>query len=298
MSYQPRQPAHSRFFTLRGLQAHCLEWGQAGEGDAPTLVLAHGWMDVAASYQFLVDALSQPRHVLALDWRGFGRTQVPATDHYWFLDYVADLDALLDCVSPNAPVDLLGHSMGGNVVMTFAGARPQRVRRLINLEGFGLPRTQPEQAPKRIGDWLDDLKRPQALKSYSKRSEVAQRLQANNPRLAADRADWLAGQWAAEGDDGRWHVQADPAHKRSSPLLYRVEEHLALWSAIRVPLLFVEGDLTELAQWWGQRYSKAECHERLNSVPQVQREVLAGAGHMLHHDQPQVLAALLERFLG
>jgi pimeloyl-ACP methyl ester carboxylesterase len=254
-------------------------------------------MDVAASYQFLVDALTTPRHVVALDWRGFGRTEGPTTDSYWFLDYVADLDALLNELSPHAAVDLLGHSMGGNVVMTYAGARPERVRRLINLEGFGLPRTQPEQAPKRIADWLDDLAKPQQFKSYARREEVAQRLQGNNPRLANDKARWLASHWAAESADGRWHLRADAAHKRTSPLLYRVEENLALWAAIQAPLLFVEGDLTELAQWWGQRYGKTEFHERLSVVPKVQRELILGAGHMLHHDQPQALAALLEQFL-
>ena len=59
--------------------------------------------------------------MLAPDWRGFGRSAAPGVDSYWFPDYVADLDALLDRISPDAPVDLVGHSMGGNVVMSYAG---------------------------------------------------------------------------------------------------------------------------------------------------------------------------------
>uniref|UniRef100_UPI002362DFF1 alpha/beta fold hydrolase n=3 Tax=Pseudomonadota TaxID=1224 RepID=UPI002362DFF1 len=80
----------------------------------PPLVLLHGWMDVGASFQFVVDALAGDREVIALDWRGFGLSEASGAGCYWFPDYLADLDALLDAVSPSAPVDLLGHSMGGN----------------------------------------------------------------------------------------------------------------------------------------------------------------------------------------
>ncbi len=302
-SYAPLRQAHSLFLPLRGLRQHAWQWGDRSLATAarPSLVMVHGWADVGASFQFLVDALSacedSPRHIIALDWRGFGQSQSSGSDAYWFVDYLGDLDALIDNVSPDGPVDLLGHSMGGNVVMSYAGARPARVRRLINLEGFGLPRTQPDKAPKRLTEWLDDLKKPQAFKGFDTVAAVAERLRANNPRLSADKANWLAPQWAQPQADGRWHVLCDPAHKRVNPMLYRVEEILATWAAITAPTLWVEGELTEMTQWWGQRYSKAEFHERLNVVPQVQRETLAACGHMLHHDQPQALARLLSRFL-
>jgi pimeloyl-ACP methyl ester carboxylesterase len=194
-------------------------------------------------------------------------------------------------------VDLVGHSMGGNVAMSYAGVRPQRIRRLVNLEGFGMPRTEPHQAPKRLATWLDELKTPHALRDYASLGEVAERLRRNNPRLAADKAAWLAPHWAARRDDGRWHILGDPAHRRVNPILYRVDEILATWSRIEAPLLWVEGDATDTSVWWGHRYSKAEFHERLAVVPRVQREVLADCGHMLHHDQPAALAAHLAAFL-
>jgi pimeloyl-ACP methyl ester carboxylesterase len=299
MPYTPRLEARSDFIALRHCRYHCLQWGDARKrcDKRPTLVLLHGWMDVAASYQFLVDALPGPRHVLAADWRGFGLSTAPQTDSYWFSDCIGDLDALLDAISPDAPVDLLGHSMGGNVVMAYAGARPQRVRRLINLEGFGMPRTVARQAPARLAQWLDELKQPQQLKPYASLEAVAKRLQQNNPLLSEDKAAWLAGHWAAQQPDGAWHLLADAAHKRVSPVLYRVEEHLALWAAIQAPLLWVEGDRSDTRQWWGRRYGKPEFHERLNSVRQVRRETLSPAGHMLHHDQPEALARLIEDFL-
>ena len=143
--YQPHRAASSRFITVRGLRHHVLTWGDTAHATPtrPPLVMLHGWMDVAASFQFVVDALPSERHVIAFDWRGFGLTDTPAGDTYWIPDYVGDLDGVLDLLLPDQPVDLLGHSMGGNVVMLYAGLRPARIRKLVNLEGFGMPRTDP-----------------------------------------------------------------------------------------------------------------------------------------------------------
>jgi pimeloyl-ACP methyl ester carboxylesterase len=305
--YALRRKPSSRHATLRGLPHHLLTWGDPSQATAerPPLVLMHGWMDVAASFQFVVDALAaregETRCIVAADWRGFGLSAAPAADSYWFPDYLADLDALLDHVSPAAPVDLLGHSMGGNVVMSYAGLRPERVRRLVNLEGFGMPRTQPEQAPRRLLQWLDELKQPATLRPYDSVQAVAERLMKNNPLLPADKAAWLAPHWSRQstgpGGDGRWHILADPAHKRVNPVLYQVDEVLATWRLIQAPLLWVEGDQTDITKWWGQRYPRSDFEARLAVVPQAQRARLSPCGHMLHHDQPEALAEHLLAFL-
>jgi pimeloyl-ACP methyl ester carboxylesterase len=254
-------------------------------------------MDVAASFQFVVDALPDERHVVALDWRGFGETvPPPATDSYAFADYLGDLDALVDHLSPSAPVDLLGHSMGGNVAMIYAGVRPGRVRRLVNLEGFGMPATTPAMAPKRYRQWLDELKAPATLRDYASLDEVAARLVKTNPLLAPDKAAWLARQWARPTAGGRWALRADPAHKRVNPVLYQVDEVLECWRAIAAPVLWVDGDRTDTSIWWGKRYPRSEFDARLAVVRNLRRERLAPAGHMLHHDQPEALAALLADF--
>ena len=294
--YPVQRPSRSEFVPIRNHQYHVRIWG-APSPDVPPLVMVHGWMDVGASFQFVVDALKRDRCVIAPDWRGYGHTTGPATDNYWFPDYLADLDFLLDHYAPNQSVDLLGHSMGGNVAMVYAGVRPARIRRLINLEGFGMPATVPKQAPMRLVQWLDELKTPLAFNPYRNLDAVAHRLMKNNPRLSADKAAWLAPHWSREGSDGQWHIQGDPAHKRVNPQLYRVEEILETWKLISAPLLWVEGAMTDTAKWWGQRYTVAEFHERLSVVPQAQREVLQDCGHMLHHDQPEALADLLAAFL-
>jgi pimeloyl-ACP methyl ester carboxylesterase len=306
MSYVPQRPARGEQLPLRQLNVHVNCWGQPAPGSVP-LVLVHGWMDVGASYQFMVDALSADfadrRLIIAPDWRGFGQTTLAAPcDHYVFADYLGDLDALIDHYAPDGqPVDLLGHSMGGNVVMQYAGARPARIRRLVNLEGFGMPASRPAQAPRRLTQWLDELKQLRqgeiSLKTYPDADAVARRLTKTNPRLPADKAAWLARQWARPGADGQWRILGDAAHKIVNPSLFRVDEMLALYAAITAPVLVIEGSDDSLSQWWKGRYSLDEFHERLKAVPVLSRQVLPDSGHMLHHDQPERLARALEAFL-
>ena len=300
--YTARRAARSLFVPVRGLRCHLLAWGDASMVtlERPPLLLMHGWMDVAASFQFMVDALATERYVLAADWRGFGLSDAAGSDGYWFADYLGDLDALLDHPEiglAGQPIDLLGHSMGGNVVMLYAGIRPERIRRLVNLEGFGMPATVPAQAPKRYRQWLDELKEPAQLRPYASVAEVAQRLRKTNPLLSEDKAAWLAPHWSRQDADGRWQILADPAHKRVNPLLYHVDEVLACWQQITAPLLWVEGDRTDTEKWWGHRYPRSEFDARLATVARVERHVLSPAGHMLHHDQPEALAQRLETFL-
>ena len=302
--YTPRRPSTSRFEPIRGLRCHLRCWGDAGlvTPERPPLVMVHGWMDMGASFQFVVDALAAAegfdRFVFAPDWRGFGLSQAPAADSYWFPDYLADLDAILDRLAPAGAVDLVGHSMGGNVAMHYAGVRPRRVRRLVNLEGFGMPATRPTQAPQRLAQWLDELKAPQQLRPYASLDDVAARLMANDPLLPADKAAWLAPHWARPAAGGGFELQADPVHKRVNPVLYQVDEVLETWKLITAPLLWAEGDQTDTDKWWGHRYSRAEFHQRLAVVPgPVRKLVLSPCGHMLHHVQPEALARALADFL-
>jgi pimeloyl-ACP methyl ester carboxylesterase len=298
--YSVKKPSRSEFIPIRKHQYHVHVWGTPRPGVTP-LVMVHGWMDVGASFQFVVDALAHDRYVIAPDWRGYGHTTGPDTDNYWLADYLADLDFLLDHYSPNAQIDLLGHSMGGNVVMLYGGVRPERIRRLINLEGFGMPATVPTQAPARYAKWMDGLKSLQRgeldLRAYPEVGGVARRLMKTNPRLSQDKADWLAQHWAAPNAQGQWQILGDPAHKIVNAHLYQVEEAKACYARISAPLLAVEASSNEMGNWYKGGYTLEQYHERLKVVPNVQVKVIQDAGHMLHHDQPAQLAAMVEAFL-
>ncbi len=298
--YQAKKAPRSEFVPIRNLKYHVLVWGNPAPGKVP-LVMVHGWMDVAASYQFMVDAFSQDHYVIAPDWRGYGLTESPPADNYWFPDYLADLDFLIDHYSPDAPVNLVGHSMGGNVAMLYSGSRPQRIRRLVNLEGFGMAATRPSQAPTRYAKWMDELK------AFHRGETGAQALWVGCRRRAAPHEDQqaadpgqgrLAGQhWARQDADGMWRILGDPAHKITNAQLYRVDEVLEIYKSIAAPTLAVEASDDSLSQWWQGKYTLAEYHERLRSVPNVRTAVVEDAGHMLHHDQPEQLARLIEDFL-
>ncbi|WCM91674.1 alpha/beta hydrolase [Acidovorax sp. NCPPB 2350] len=307
--YQPARAPRSERLPIRTLDYHVRVW----EGDtarasaAPPLVMLHGWMDVGASWQFVVDAFGDAfaaaRRIVAPDWRGFGLSMPPAPcDHYPFADYLADLDRLLDHYAPGQPVDLVGHSMGGNVAMAYAGVRPQRIRRLVNLEGFGLPAAAPDKAPERYAQWLDELRDfgqdGSDLKPYGSADAVAERLMKTNPRLDRARAGWLARQWARPDAGGAWRILGDAAHKLVSPQLYRVEETLALYARIAAPVLSVEASDDSLGLWWSGRYSLDDYHARLRHVPDCRTGHVQDAGHMLHHDQPAAVARLIEDFVG
>ncbi|MFZ7336026.1 alpha/beta fold hydrolase, partial [Comamonas jiangduensis] len=184
--------------------------------------------------------------------------------------------------------------------MLYAGARPQRIRRLVNLEGFGLPATQPTQAPQRIAKWLDELKALHAqemeLKTYDSVQAVAARLQKTNRRLGMDKALWLAHEWAAPNAQGRWAILGDAAHKVVNPQLFRVDEALAHYAAITAPVLAMEATEDSLGQWWKAQYSMEEYHQRLQAIAQCRVAQVDDAGHMLHHDQPAIVAQLMEDF--
>ena len=284
--------SESLFLPIRGLRYHVRHWSAAG---APKMVLLHGWMDVSASFQFVVDALGRDWDVYAPDWRGYGLTDWAKADSYWFPDYLADLDFLLEKIDSEKPVDLVGHSMGGHVAGLFAGVRPGRVAKFVNLEGFGLSATRPEQAPKRYARWLDELRVPPRLRPYESFAALADRLQGNNPRLSRQRAEFLARHWGQEAQGKGVTLRGDPAHKIVNPVLYRHDEVRACWQLATAPVLWVEAAESDALKRVG--LDAAGHAERRASFRNLRHVTVAGSGHMLHHDQPEAVAGLLDEFL-
>ncbi len=283
----------SLYYEVRGLRYHVRRW--PGDG-GPRVVLLHGWMDVSASFQFLVDALPGHWEIFAPDWRGYGLTDWGKSDCYWFPDYLADLDALLRQLSPEAPVDLVGHSLGGNVACLYAGVRAARIRRLVNLEGFGMSVTRPEQAPGRYARWLDELGDSKGFRPYANFAALAERMCKNNPRLTAERAEFLARHWGRELPSGQVQLRGDPAHKIVYPVLYRYEEARACWREVSAPVLWVDAVESKALERVG--LDAAQYAERRAAFRNLRYVTVSNAGHMLHHDQPEQVARLLEEFLG
>jgi pimeloyl-ACP methyl ester carboxylesterase len=285
------KPSLSHYHDIRGLRYHVRTWGEMHH---PRMFLLHGWMDVSASFQFLVDCLRQDWHIIAPDWRGFGLSAW-AREGYWFPDYYADLEALLEIYQPDAPVSLVGHSMGGNVACTYAGMRPQRVARLVTLEGLGMARMNHEQSPGRHAQWLDQLRESPRFRPYKSFAEVAARLKRNNPRLDSVKSEYLARQWARELPSGEVMLASDPRHKIVNPYLFRIDEILACWRRITAPVLLVTGKDSHSSGWL--RDTPQQLAERKSAFHNLREVSMENCGHMIHHDQPQRLAEHIEEFL-
>jgi len=284
--------SESLFHPVRGLRYHVRRWPSPG---APKMVLLHGWMDVSASFQFMVDALRGKWDVYAPDWRGYGLTEWEKADSYWFPDYIADLDFLLEKLVPEEKTNLVGHSLGGNVATLYAGVRPRSVAKLINLEGFGMAPTAPGQAPKRYARWLDELRDPPGLRPYADFEALADRLQKSNGRLTRERAEFLALHWGREDGNGGVVLRSDPAHKIVNPVLYRYEEVRACWNEVSAPVLWVDAAQSGTLQRLG--LTPAQHAERRAAFRNLEYVTVPDAGHMLHHDQPEAVARLVEQFL-
>jgi pimeloyl-ACP methyl ester carboxylesterase len=291
--YQVLRSPRQEMLRVRGLDMQLRRWGPAASGEEPLVLLLHGWQDTGDTFQFLVDAFERARPLAAPDWRGFGRSGW-SQDGYWFPDYLADLDALLEIVSPNQPVILVGHSMGGNVACLYAGVRPGRVRTLVNLEGFGLPRTAPDQAPARYAKWLDQVRSVPPLKDYDSFEQLAGIIRLRYPRFGAAKSDFVARAWARATHDGRVRLMGDSRHRWVNPTLYRREEADACWRAIEAPTLLLIGEQSNFVERLGEDGSDQAFRALVRNL-EIAR--IQDAGHMMHIEQPRALAALIEDFL-
>jgi pimeloyl-ACP methyl ester carboxylesterase len=238
--------------------------------------MLHGFQDCGDTWQFLVDCLPENWSLVAPDWRGFGGTEW-APGGYWFPDYLADLEALLDQLVPRGAARVISHSMGANVAALYAGIRPSRLEWLVNLEGAGLRKTAATDAPNRYARWLDEIRRPLAEGRYPSVQDLADVLIARNPRLTADRAEFVARAWTRDVEGGGVRLAFDPRHRLVNPVLYRREEAEACWARVEIPMLFLAG-------------------ESFNVEVSGKIVVLPGVGHMMHHEDPAAVAAPIIEF--
>lgn len=257
------------------------------------LILLHGTQDCSATFQFLVDCLSPQWRIVAPDWRGFGRSEW-ASQGYFFQDYLADLDAILDRLSPREPVQLVGHSLGGNVACVYSGVCPERVSRVVSLDGFGLPNGDPDDFPDRAANWLQSWRDEPVHRPYPSLAAMAARLRANNPRLDEAQSLFLATERSVQDADGSYKWSFDPRHRVSFPTVFRFSEWAACFRRVSADVLWVRS---------GRRPPPALARavggfdDRLKLFARASSAVVPDTGHNLHHDAPATVAAIIEAFL-
>lgn len=249
-------------------------------------------MDVSATFDPVARLLARDRlQVLIPDWRGFGHSEWPQ-DGYWFPDYVADLDAIVDHYAPKQPVLLAGHSMGAQVASLYAGLRPKRVKKLAILDGLFLPDADVRTAPQLFAKWLDQVRHDGAAPMYASFEELAGRVQKRHPQLSAERCAFIARCWGQQDERGRVRLLSDPRHLRSMPRPYRQAESDAIWAQIEAPTLFVDGGDSPFMK----AMPAEETARRRSLFRHHSQTAIVGAGHMLHFENPEALATNLAAF--
>ena len=292
--YQPRREARLERVDLRSGELALHRWNSPANEGNPLTVLLHGFLDTGETWQFLVDEWPDERPFVAPDWRGFGASP-DAGAPYWFPQYYADLDQLLDHVSPDRPVHLVGHSMGGNVALAYAGIRPERVAAVVSLDGHGLTRRDSTDALGTYRRWLGQLREgePQ-FGAYPSLEAFTRVLAKRQPRLRADRLAFIARAWTRPLPEGAVAVAMDPYHKLANPVNYRRDEMEACWDAIRCPLLVLLAEHGEFRAMLGE---DGELDALRRAFHRGVVAELPGVTHMLHHQRPAAVAAWLAAFL-
>lgn len=286
--YLPRRAARHSAWQRRAGRFALTHWGQP---DAAPIFLLHGWMDCAAAWQLLVDQLPEDWALLAIDWAGYGDSDRHG-EYYWFPEHLAALDDLLGEYSPDRPARIIGHSMGGTLASMYAGARPERVSWLVNMEGIGMPELPAEELPELLAAWLAALRTPPLARRYLDLEELTAALQRANPRLPAAHARFLAGVWTRPAAGG-FEMRADPRHQIRSPLRFSRAELLACWARVRAPQLLLYGaESSHARRILGS--ASADAFRKIFPASLIQQ--ISAAGHLLPYEQPQQVARAIVQF--
>lgn len=284
-----REPI-SQFYYSHRLKLHFWDWENKGK---PNLILVHGGMDHARSWDRVAQAFRRDFRVLAPDLRGHGDSSWAPGAMYSLSEHVLDLSALADIVD-GFPLYLIGHSLGAAVVLQFAGVYPDRVKKLIAIEGVTTPPsiTPIRPAHERLRNWIEvtrDLEKRRPHK-YPGLEAAYERMHKANSYLSHETARHLTlfgSNWSA---DGTLTWKFDNFVRAISPYDFGPKETREIWSQIRCPVLLFRG-----ADSWAGDPRKEGCIEaiarhRLLNVPR--------AGHWLHHDQPEIFIREARKFFG
>lgn len=287
-------PVHHRFRSAR----LDLGWWEWGDRQAPPLVLVHGGRDHGRSWQDVAERLADRWRVVAPDLRGHGRSVWADGGGYQIEDFVCDLHRLMAAlgVSADRPAAIIGHSLGGNIALRWTGLYPDRVRRLVVIEGLGSsPTKQAEQDAVLLADrlrgWIDARERREVrgLPVYSNVAAATARMQAAHPRFPPALAQRLTAQGVVEAEGGGVRFAHDPLLLASSPVELSPAQKAGLWQAITCPVLLIYG-----RESWA---SDPAADGRAVEFRDARVSLYERAGHWVHHDRLEEFVAEVAGFL-
>jgi pimeloyl-ACP methyl ester carboxylesterase len=284
-------PTSRTFFSQR-LRLHYVDWGNP---DAPPLLLLHGGRDHCRNWDWVAEALRDEHHIIAPDLRGHGESAWSASGHYTMEGYIYDLAQLVH-QQGLAPVDIVAHSLGGNIALRYAGIYPEAVRRLVAIEGLGPgPRSHTDAARQPIAErmrgWIDQQRASAGRQPhrYPTLEDALARMQAANKYLRPDQARHLTQHGVNQNEDGTYSWKFDHYVRVWPPYDMTRDEIAELWGRIACPTLLVCGK-----ESWASDPSQdgRQAYFRNAGVLAVE-----GAGHWVHHDRLEFFLGEVRRFL-
>ncbi|MFN8578898.1 MAG: alpha/beta hydrolase [Candidatus Sericytochromatia bacterium] len=277
--------AKSKYISLRNLKFHYLEWENA---DKPIVIMLHGFMDHSHSFDLLAEELKDKYHLIAWDARGFGKTEhIHPASYYYFFDYILDLELFIKNFTNN-PVILIGHSMGGIISSLYAGTYPEKVSKIISLEGWFMTAYEYNEAPERARNWIDGVNNLKSFKLMNSLEEATQRLIKNDPLLTKEFAKHLAEEIIVRKDN-KFVWSHDPLHKTRTPQLSYYGHIKAFLEKIECPILLIESDKT---------FFDLENYERIAQLyKNADKLKINDAGHNLHIHKPKEIAKEIIEFI-
>jgi pimeloyl-ACP methyl ester carboxylesterase len=272
------------------LKLHFWDWGQDGK---PALILVHGGLDHARNWDWVARALRESFHVYAVDLRGHGNSSWAPGAVYSIAEHILDLSALVDIVDNDAPIYLVGHSLGGIVVLLYAGVYPDRVKKVVSIEGLGPPPTHRvfKPASERLRTWIEAIRNTEQREphSYPSLEAAVKRMKEANPHLSDEVAHHLTRHGTNWNADGSLIWKFDNYVRPFVPYGHNREDVGQILGQIACPVLLFWG-----MESWSQ---DPETDGRAQAIKNYRLVKVPEAGHWLHHDRLDFFLGETAKFL-
>ncbi|MBK9316535.1 MAG: alpha/beta hydrolase [Acidobacteria bacterium] len=279
----------SHFFYSHRLKLQFWDWGSNGK---PTMVLVHGGLDHARNWDWVARALCNDFHVYALDLRGHGNSASAPGALYTIAEHVLDLSALLDVID-DYPIYLIGHSLGGIIALHYAGVYPDRVKKLVAIEGLGPPPAHRVHRPasERMRDWIEHIRNTEKRDphTYPNLDEAVNRMKEANPHLSDEVARHLTLHGTNWYSDGSLIWKFDNFARGFPPYGQNIEDAREILGHINCPVLLFWGMESWAIDPETDGRAQVIKNHRLVKVP--------NAGHWVHHDKLDIFLEETKKFL-